>query len=129
MAKYDLPSGAVLEIGHTPWRVSKALVDAIMEECKGLKVTASTEIDVNLIKDVVCSSVASKRIEAAIDECMKRVTLDGLKITDETFDAVEARAEYFLIRFNVAKENVMPFMKDLSAQFSGQFGKMTSILS
>ena len=76
---------------------------------------AAGTIDVNLRKDLFCTFLASKKIEAALAECMKRVTYNGLKITEDTFEPVEARDDYLTVCVEVTRENVVPFMKSLFA--------------
>ena len=119
-----LPSGAELKITVAPFADSRALYQAILEEAKGLKVDASTEIDVNLFKDLLCSLLASKKVESAIMLCMKRATYNGLKIDEQTFEPVEARQDYFEACFEVAKENIAPFTKSLYARFSPLLAKV-----
>lgn len=113
-----LPSGAVLKITLSPFAISRALYQAVAEEARGLKVEAKTEIDVNLFKDLACLALASKKIEAAVWECMKRATYNDNKITEETFEKREARDDYFMVMFEVARENILPFTKSLYAEYS-----------
>lgn len=108
-----LPSGAELRITLAPFSDSKALYQALLEEVKTLKWEASTEIDTNFIKDVVCVGLASKKFEAALWKCMERALYNNLKITEQTFEPVEARQDYIEACFEVAKENITPFLKTL----------------
>jgi hypothetical protein len=117
MKEIALPSGAVLKITVSSFAVSKNLFQAISEEAKGLKIDASTEIDVNLIKDLFCAGISSKRIEQCVWECMKKATYNGLNISEETFEPEEARQDYLQVLVEVTKENVLPFTKSLFAQF------------
>lgn len=114
-----LPSGAKLAITLSPFAISKALLQAMLEEGKELKIDPKTEIDVNLFKDLFCTAFCSKKIEACVLECMKRVTYNGLKIdVNTTFEPEEARDDYMTVCYEVAKENVMPFTKTLTQQYS-----------
>ncbi len=117
MKEVQLPSGAILKITLSPFAVAKELFQAVSEEAKILKLNAEMEIDVNLIKDIVATGLASKKIEACIWECMKKATYNGLKITDETFEPEQARQDYLTVILEVAKENIMPFTKSLFAQY------------
>lgn len=118
MKEVTLPSGAILKISVSPFAVARDLFQAVTEEMKNLHISASTEIDVNLFKDMFCAGVSSKRVEKALVECLKKATYNGLKITEETFEPVEAREDYIVVMFEVAKENLAPFMKSLFASFS-----------
>lgn len=113
-----LPSGAVLKITPSPFSVSRALFQALLEELKALKLDPDAEVDVNLFKDIFCVGVSSKKIEACLAVCMRKVTYNDLKIDDMTFEPVEAREDYLAVCFEVTKENIQPFTKSLYAQFS-----------
>lgn len=127
--KVTLPSGSILEITVGSFQESKALYMAVMEELKVLKLDPTAEVDVNLFKDMFCAALSSKKIEAALDVCMKRVTYNGLKVTQDTFEPVEAREDYLNVCFEVAKENIQPFTKNLYAQFGDIFQKVKSSLA
>lgn len=118
MKEIKLPSGAVLKISHTPFAISKALYQAVLEEAKQLKFETGRDLG-DILKDVFCLGFSSKRIEAALYECFKRCTYnDGkgdFKIDETTFESMEARQDYTLVCIEVAHENVSPFMNGLSA--------------
>lgn len=113
-----LPSGAELKVTLSEFMVSKALYQAIAEEAKSLKLDPKAEVDVNLYKDLFCSALSSKRIEECLWECMKRATYNGVKITPDVFEPEDARDDYIVVCMEVARINVLPFMKSLYAQFS-----------
>lgn len=119
-----LPSGALLRVDLAPFAVSKALYQAVLEEAKGLKIDGNAELDVNLFKDIFCAGFSSKKIEAALLECMKRAKYDNLQITDETWEPLSAREDYMVACFEVAKENLLPFTKSLSAQYALILGQL-----
>lgn len=121
-----LPTGAQLEITVSPFAPAKALYQAVLEELKGLNLDPTKEIDVNLFKDFFCTGFASKKIEACLWECMKRATYNGLKVSDDTFEPVEAREDYIQVCFEVAKANIAPFLKSLYAQFGPILAKLQS---
>jgi hypothetical protein len=113
-----LSSGAKLHITLSPFATSKTLYQAVLEEIKELKLDANAEVDVNLFKDFFCAGFSSKRIEAALNECMKRVTYNGVKITEDTFEPVDAREDYMTVCLEVALHNILPFTKNLTQQYS-----------
>jgi len=112
-----LPSGAELEITLSPFATSRALFQAILDESKLLKLDPKADVDVNLLKDLFCTFLSSKKIEACIWECMKRATYNGLKITEDTFEPEAARDDYFSVCFETTKANILPFTKSLYAQY------------
>jgi hypothetical protein len=118
MEPIKMPSGAELKITLAPFADSKALYQAILEEVKHLKIDAKTEIDANLFKDLFCYGFSSIKVEKALEQCMKRCLLNGIKIDKETFEPEEFRQDYLMACIEIAKANVMPFLKPLLAQFS-----------
>ena len=124
-----LPSGAELEITMPPFAVSRALYQAVLEELKGAKINSSDEVDVNLFKDLFCVMLSSKKVDAALTECMKRATYNGLKIDADTFEPAAAREDYITVCFEVAKVSVIPFLKSLYAEFFPLLGKLKSSLA
>lgn len=129
MRKVKLPSGAELAIGLAPFAPAKELYQSILSEAKGIELNPSDEIDVNLWKDLLCVMLSSKKVEAALWECMKRSTYNGLKIDDQTFEPAEAREDYLTACMEVAKDNVMPFMKSLYAKYSQVLGNLKTSLA
>lgn len=119
-----LPSGAKLEITLAPFKDGRALYQAVAEELKGLKLDPNADVDVNLFKDLFCVGIASKKIETALDVCMRRATYNGLKITDDTWESVEARGDYLTACMEIAAENIQPFMKPLFAQYADIIAKL-----
>ena len=124
-----LESGAELKISPASFAEARALLQAILEEAKALKVDADTEIDVNLLKDLVCTFLGSKKVESALMVCARRATYNGSRIDESTFEAVEARADYFEVCYLIAKENIMPFTKSLYAKFSPVLEKVKQSLA
>lgn len=111
-----LPSGAVLVIQPAPFVDAKNLYQTMLKEIK--TVSIQTELEVaNLFKDIFCTGFSSPAIEACVKECLKRCTINNLKITDEVFEPVECREDFPVVYSEVAKENVAPFLKNLFADF------------
>lgn len=120
MREVKLPSGAVLKIGVNPFETSKALYQAMLEEMKGLPITSKEEVG-NFYKNLLCISFSSKKIEVALWECFKKCQYcdvrGELKIDKDTFEPLEARADYVQVCMEVARENVDPFGNGLYAQY------------
>lgn len=127
MRTFTLPSGAVLTVRAASFEVSKNLYQAIMEECKGVQVNAGADI-ASVFKDFACISFSSKKIENCLKECFKVCQYESgsgnLKIDKDTFEPVAARDDYIVVCMEVAKENILPFLKSLYAEY-GQFLKTT----
>lgn len=129
MKDVKLPSGRTLKITMAPFKESKELYQAVLEEMRALKLDPKAEVDANFFKDLFCVGMASKKIEAAVWVCIKRATIDDLKIDDESFEKAEHRDDYFTVLFEVAKENVQPFTKSLYAQYSNVLGNLQNVLA
>lgn len=122
MNSIKLPSGAELKITMSPFTEGRSLYQAMLEEAKSLSLAPNTEIDVNFFKDIFCSALSSKKIESCIWKCMERSTYNDLKITIDTFEPEESRQDYFDVMMEVARYNVLPFTKNLSAKYSQVLG-------
>lgn len=122
-----LPSGAELKVSVSPFSIGRELQRVIAEEALGLKITANGQVE-DMIKNMFFAGIASRKIEAAIWECMKRATYNGLHITMETFEPVGARGDYYSVCAEVARENLAPFTKDLFALFSQLVGGMNIVM-
>ena len=121
-----LPSGAKLHITTSPFRISKTLYQALLQELKALNMDPKAEVDVNLFKDVFCAGFSSPAVELALSECMKRVTYNGVKVTEDTFEPDEAREDYISACVEVTVANVAPFFKNLTQQFSAIAEKVSN---
>lgn len=113
-----LPSGAELKITPAPFKEAKALFQAFLDEAKNLSIAPS---QVEIYKSIFCLAFSSPRIEKAQWECLKRCTYNDLKITEDTFEPLEAREDYLKVLTEVVKVNVSPFVKGLSADFGEMF--------
>ena len=116
--EFTLPSGAVLQVNLAPFADSKALYQAVLEEVRGISINDDQDIGVNLIKDLFCTGFSSKKIEATLEKCLARCLYKGERITKDSFEDAEARGDYMKVLIEVTKENILPFVKSLSAEFS-----------
>lgn len=117
MIESTLASGAKLQITPSPFETAKALWQACLEEVKDMKMDPGSEIDVNFYKSLFCAGFSSKKIEAALKECFKRVVYRDMKIDKDTFEPVENREDYLEVCFEVAKANIEPFTKSLFVKY------------
>lgn len=120
MKEVTLPSGAVLKITPSPFKDSRALYQAILKEAREVKINSKMEI-VEVYKDLFCLGFSSPEVEKCLWKCFERCTYDSgkgdFKIDENTFEPVEARNDYMQVCVEVAKENVMPFMKSLYVEY------------
>jgi hypothetical protein len=120
MIEKKLPSGAKLKIQVAPFSDAKALYQAVLKELKGVKFDTKTQIP-NILKDLACASFSSEDVERALWKCFERCTYDSgkgeMRINQDTFEPTEARGDYIDVCTAVAKENILPFVKSLYAEF------------
>lgn len=131
MKEIDLPSGAKLKIGDSPFEDSKALYQAVLDEAKAIKIDMnSAENMSNVYKDLFLIGFSSKKIEAALWKCFEKcIYEDGrgsLKIDKDTFQPKTSREDYVAVCMGVAKENIDPFVKGLYAEYSRFFQAILS---
>lgn len=120
MREVKLPSGAILKVAPSPFKDSKALYQALLKEGRGIQFSTKTEL-ASVYKDIFCIGFSSEEVEKCLWACMKRcIYNDGkgdLKIDDSTFESIAARDDYMRVCLEVAKENVMPFIQSLYAEY------------
>ena len=115
-----LDSGSTLKVAPAAFPASKRLYQAILKEMKGVQIYSLAELP-TVLKDVFCLGFASPEIEKCLYECFKNCTIDSgggeIRITEDSFERVEARQDYIQVCIEVAEENVRPFLKSLYAQY------------
>ena len=120
-----LPSGALIRIQPAPFKASKALYQSLLVELKAVSLDLKSEL-ASLYKDLLCTAFSSPVVEAALWDCMKCCTYDSagakIKVTESTFEPVEARGDYLIACVEVAKDNIAPFMKSLYAVYQDLAG-------
>lgn len=124
MKEIDLPSGAKLTITEAPFADARELYQAMLEEIKNidLRVDDNSELATLLfLKDFFCYGFSSKKIEQCLEKCFIKCLYNSgegdFKIDKNTFEPVNAREDYLTVCMEVAKENILPFMKSLYAKY------------
>lgn len=114
------PSGAILKITAAPFAVAKALYQALLKELKDVRFDFTDQIE--LYKQLFCVGFSSPEIERCLWECFKRCTYDSgrgdFKIDLDTFEPESAREDYMTVCTEVAKVNIVPFAKNLFAEYA-----------
>lgn len=131
MKTVNLHSGAVLKITPAPFADSLELTKAIAEEIKNVNMDPGREVDINLIKEMALTLVASPRVEGCVRRCMERCLYNegrlGAESIDDTFESEKAREDYFQVFKEVLEVNVSPFMKSLYAEFLAGAKKLETL--
>ena len=77
-------------------------------------------LDLSVVEPLIKSFLAvsgSREVRDAIFKCLSRCLYNGEKITKETFNPAEARADYYEIVFECLKVNLSPFFTGLASKF------------
>lgn len=104
MTDITLASGVRATINPAPWKDAKALKKAIERELAlagGL--TTSTVLMVD----------SSEAVDAALWPCLARCLYDGEKITEQLFDKLKPREDYYDVVVACVKENLGPLAVSL----------------
>ena len=113
--EHKLPSGAVLKFGLAPFAEGKELYQTLLQEARGITLSDDKEIDFNLMKEMICLGLASKKLDQAILECAKKCLYKGEKFSLDQFEDEKSRQDFIPIMLIVANENLRPFLKSLYA--------------
>ena len=119
-------NGAEIKIDVAPFKDAIALKNVVFGSLAetGIDISSldlktlnlKTEIDQNVIDTIMKPLLkvdSSPEFYFAIFKCMNRCLYNGSKITEETFEPIEARGDYYLILLEVLKANLLPFIKEL----------------
>lgn len=130
MGSLDVTSGAKVVINVADFKSSMALKNAIASELSRGQFSLGSldgdiegflEMDTSKLEPLLKGALlldSSEKVNEALFKCLIRCTYNGAKITEETFEAEEARADYYEIVLECLKVNLMPFMKSLVSKFN-----------
>lgn len=110
MPSINVPSGARVVINTAPWKDAKILKQAVQREVA--LSAAGFGLETLFLVD------SSEAVDIALQPCLIRCTYNDEKITDQTFDSLESRADYYDIRIACLKENLGPLWESLRLKLS-----------
>ncbi len=105
-AEITLGTGSKLLVKLASFEAGMALMQAVS------KASAGTPSDSSLGSMAL---VSNKDVRDALFACFNGCVLNGLKITRDTFEAEESRADYILVALEVITRNLEVFTKGLSS--------------
>lgn len=120
MREVSLPSGATLRVGPSPFGDALRLNEATLRVLRGVDV--KPEDMGNVIKGLLCDVASSPEFKAALQPCLARCLYNGGKIDEKTFEDSKTWGDYYDVVYEVAKENLEPFMKSLYARLLALVG-------
>lgn len=115
-----------LKISLAPFADAKALYQALLAELKGIPLNESVD-HTSLFKDLACVAFSSPKVEACVWKCMARCTIEGHRITEDTFEPVAMRGDYIQVLMAVGRANVFPFLSSLYAEFKTYLKMVESV--
>ena len=117
MRKHKLKSGITLRVQAASFRKAKNLFDEVSKEIKSIHFDPKQEFDINFVKNALLGVISSEKIEVALWPCMESCLYGNQKVSADLFESIDARADFLEVCMEVAKENVLPFTKNLSSKF------------
>lgn len=126
MTEFTATSGAKVKINPADFRSAMALKSSIAKEISNSDFEVSgfnLEKDINIadFAKLALSVDSSPAVYKALFDCLARCTYDGQKITEATFEDINARKDYYEIVIACLKENLLPF-------FNGLVSKLNTIM-
>ena len=139
MKDMPLSSGSVLGFQIAPFEDGIKLTNVVFKELIGVPFGQGTgfdlsslfQMDASNIKDIVLKVGTSEQVQEAIKKCMFSCTYKGVKdfnatrITNLTFEPEHNRGDYFLVAWEVATLNIVPFFANLVSKSSIPSGIIT----
>jgi hypothetical protein len=125
MKQIETKTGAEIQIAPAPFKDAMELKNVLFKELasSGISFDKINLEDIEktgleqIIKPIIQIDT-SKDFYNAFFKCAGRCLYNGNKITEETFEDVTAREDYYLIMLEVLKENLSPFFKGLVSKLS-----------
>jgi hypothetical protein len=113
MSEFTAKSGAKVVINVAPWADAKRLKAAIEKEASASGIKFDLKADISTIVSTMLSIDSSPVVDAALWPCLARCTRADAKITEATFDKVDAREDYYEIMNACLLENFRPLFESL----------------
>lgn len=128
-----LPTGARLVVSEASYQDVDALMTALANAGIGVQLANDLlNMDVTILKDALLKSYASQALKDAIFKCAQRAVYENTKVTRGLFDDPKlkdkARADHFLILWEVVKVNCTPFFAQIFSVLKERLGTNPSFL-
>lgn len=119
--KYKLPSGAELEVTlldfEPAFEISQTvtkflgLLDVDLKALEVEKWKSINDIDVNAIKRPLAQILSNSDLTKAANKCLAKCLYNNVRINEKTWNAPEARKDYYHAMFYALKDNIYPFFE------------------
>ena len=133
--EFSTSNGVIVEIKVAPFKdacnLKKAVARAIKDSSlfKDVNAVDLMSIKIDSLVQLLADIDASDEFEKTIMECLKCCIYDkggkNIKITAQLFDDIhEAREDYYTIISKCVEENLRPFFKSLTSEFSNRLAAL-----
>jgi len=124
MTQFVTKAGAQVIINPASFIDAIALKNAVASELSGSgfdfdikNLSKDNDIDFSVFIKAFLKVDSSPAVYAALFKCLGGCTRNKERITEQTFEEIEARADYYEIIIACAKENIAPFFNGLLSMF------------
>lgn len=124
MTKFTCENGAEVEIKLASWGETTQLKDSIEQALikKGFSIgdikIESLEVEaMGQLLQAIMMVDSDPEVRNSIFKCLARCLYNGERITQDTFEPLEARENYYEIVIACIKENLSPLVKRLFSKF------------
>jgi len=124
MSEFMSAGGVKVVVNPGGFKQAMALKSAILKEVSKADFDLSfgdmrvEDFDVSALAKLAAAVDSSPEVYACLFDCLSRCTYGGHKITEVTFEKVEARADYYEIVIACLKENLLPFFGGLLSKLA-----------
>lgn len=132
MDPITLKSGATLQVSVASLASGKRLMKAVARELVTVKFDFEVKSlgdllaqDINVLKNILFQIIQSDQIEAATVDCMEKCLYNGERITKDTFEPINTRADYLAVLGEVMVENLRPFFEGLASLLSASARRLS----
>lgn len=120
MKQIESKTGADIQIAPAPFKDAMALKNVLFRELSSSGINFDKiqldDLSKTHIEEIIKSIIqvdTSKEFYDAFFKCAGRCLYNNNKITEDTFEDITAREDYYLIMLEVLKENLLPFFRGL----------------
>lgn len=116
-----LKTGNKLTFQYAQFEVQMVLLNVATEEIKKVDINAtdSNALSSSLIK-LVTIAMASNEMNSIFWRCANTCLYNGERITQKTFESIDARKDYLEIKYHIFKENLSIFFSSLFGELKAQ---------
>lgn len=125
MKEFTSSTGTKVAIHEASFKDAIALKNSAQKAFLAQGIALSIETD---LMQAIFALDSNEEVSKNIFKCLARSTYGSLKITEETFEPVEARNDYYEIVLACLEVNLLPFFKALTSKLAEAQANKESVL-